>query len=523
MKNEIQTIAYRKILAIIFVCLISTSAIAQDITNTLAPGGKLIVKDAANNYLVVDQTTGQVNILKTLRLENTSSPSLGVIFMGIDRFIHNYGTDNTFIGINTGNFAMTGSLNTAVGKNSLNVNTTGSDNTALGTGSLQSNTTGSENSAFGRASLYSNTTGNSNSAFGSTSLYYNTTGNSNSAFGYETLLLNTTGFSNSAFGSWSLCFNTTGSKNSAFGYHSLYSNTEGYENSAFGYQSLLSNTTGSGNSTFGRATLYSNTTGYFNSAFGVSSLQYNTEGYYNSAFGNSSLLSNTTGYNNSAFGVSSLSFNTTGFYNTALGYGAGSNITSGNNLTCLGFSAQPTSGTATNQITLGNYQITSLRCNVTTITSLSDARDKKNIKDLDLGIDFLMKIKPRQFNWDRREWYEDNISDGSKMKEEPTAGFIAQELDEAQTEANAEWLNLVLKDNPEKWEATPGNLLPIMVKAIQDLKAEKDIEIAKLKSENNELKKEVASLKSMNEKLTTLEQLVNNLTSIKQTSFSVAK
>ena len=45
------------------------------------------------------------------------------------------------------------------------------------------------------------------------------------------------------------------------------------------------------------------------------------------------------------------------------------------------------------------------------------------------------------------------------MKEEPTAGFIAQELDEAQTTGNAEWLNLVLKDNPEKWEATPGNLL----------------------------------------------------------------
>ena len=78
-----------------------------------------------------------------------------------------------------------------------------------------------------------------------------------------------------------------------------------------------------------------------------------------------------------------------------------------------------------------------------------------------------MKIKPRQFNWDKRDWYNGNISDGSKMKEEPTAGFIAQELDEAQTFENTEWLNLVLKDNPEKLEATPGNLLPIIVKAIQ--------------------------------------------------------
>ncbi|MBK8381313.1 MAG: tail fiber domain-containing protein [Ignavibacteria bacterium] len=85
-----------------------------------------------------------------------------------------------------------------------------------------------------------------------------------------------------------------------------------------------------------------------------------------------------------------------------------------------------------------------------------------------------MKVKPRQFNWDKREWYEGNKSDGSKMKETPTAGFISQELDEVQTNENADWLNLVLKDNPEKLEATYGNLLPVIVKAIQELKTEND-------------------------------------------------
>ena len=90
-------------------------------------------------------------------------------------------------------------------------------------------------------------------------------------------------------------------------------------------------------------------------------------------------------------------------------------------------------GTANDQITLGNGFVTSLRCNVQTITSLSDMRDKKNIKELSLGLDFITKLKPRQFNWDKREWYDNNISDGSKMKEAPTAGFIAQELDDAQT------------------------------------------------------------------------------------------
>ncbi|MCW9065195.1 MAG: tail fiber domain-containing protein, partial [Ignavibacteriaceae bacterium] len=117
---------------------------------------------------------------------------------------------------------------------------------------------------------------------------------------------------------------------------------------------------------------------------------------------------------------------------------------------------------------------------------------KKNIKDLNLGIEFLMKIKPRVFNWDRREWYVDNKSDGSKMKEEPTAGFIAQELDEVQMSENAEWLNLVLKDNPEKLEATSGNLLPIIVKAIQDLK-----------KENDELKNRLMKFEQMQNTLTT--------------------
>jgi hypothetical protein len=400
-----------KILAIGFVCLISASAFSQNITNTLPPSGKFIVKDASSNYLTLDQSTGQVNILQTLRLENTTSSSLGIIFKGDDRFIHNYGTNNTFMGINSGNFAMTGGYNTAIGDQSLVSNTTGDYNAALGYNSLSSNTTGERNTALGIASLYSNTTG-----------FYNT-----------------------AVGNGSLSSNIVGTQNTALGNQSLGANTYGSKNTAFGYQSLYSNTTGS--------------------------------------------------------------------FNTSLGYSAGSSIITGNNITCVGFSAQPTSGTAINQITLGDNFITSLRCNVQTITSLSDARDKTNVKDLDLGIDFLMKIKPRLFNWDKREWYENNKSDGSKIKEEPTAGFIAQELDETQTIGNAEWLNLVLKDNPEKWEATPGNLLPIMVKAIQDLKKEND----ELKNNNDKLSVEVESLKSISEKLVTLEQLVNELSSVKRT------
>ncbi|MBK8553193.1 MAG: tail fiber domain-containing protein [Ignavibacteria bacterium] len=113
-----------------------------------------------------------------------------------------------------------------------------------------------------------------------------------------------------------------------------------------------------------------------------------------------------------------------------------------------------------------------------------------------------MKVKPRLFNWDKREWYEGNKSDGSKMKEQPTAGFIAQELDEVQTNENAEWLNLVLKDNPDKIEATYGNLLPVMVKAIQELKDENDM---------------------LKERLMKFEQMVNSLSNNEKMLLSQTK
>ena len=79
-----------------FILLVMQISFTQDITNTLPAGGNFIVKDASNNYLTLEQSTGQMNILRTLQLENTTSPSVGVIFKGADRFIHNYGTNNIY-------------------------------------------------------------------------------------------------------------------------------------------------------------------------------------------------------------------------------------------------------------------------------------------------------------------------------------------------------------------------------------------------------------------------------------------
>ncbi len=102
------------------------------------------------------------------------------------------------------------------------------------------------------------------------------------------------------------------------------------------------------------------------------------------------------------------------------------------------------------------------------------------------------------------------------MSDVPSAGFISQELDEAQTNENADWLHLVLKDNPEKLEATYGNLLPVMVKAIQEL----EIKNEELRIKNENLTLEIESLMQMNDKIMKMEKMLEEMNSIKHTSLN---
>ena len=152
---------------------------------------------------------------------------------------------------------------------------------------------------------------------------------------------------------------------------------------------------------------------------------------------------------------------TTGEKNTLIGVSAGDVITTGQNNVCLGFDVDPASATTSNTVTLGNGSISSLRCNQTSISSLSDIRDKTDIVNIPVGLEFLNSLRPVKFKWKRRE---PDATDG-KVR----AGFIAQELQAAQGEND--FLDLVMDDNPNKLEAKQGNLIPVLVKAIQELSA----------------------------------------------------
>jgi hypothetical protein len=219
----------------------------------------------------------------------------------------------------------------------------------------------------------------------------------------------------------------------------------------------------------GALALTANTTGINNTAVGYQALASNTIGSGSAAFGHQALRNNTTGNFNVAMGALALTANTSGTNNTTIGYNAGSAVTTGTNLTIIGFNAAASSATATNEITLGNASITTLRCQVTTITALSDFRDKTDINDIQVGLSFVEKLRPVTFKWDRREWYSDGNKDGSKKDNIIQVGFIAQELKALQEETGTEYLKLVYESNPDKLEATPGNLMTPLIKAVQEL------------------------------------------------------
>src|SRR5690349_2166124 len=142
-----------------------TSSYAQNVTNTLGTNGTFAIKNSTTNYFTLSQSTGDVTIAKTLRLETSTGTNVGVLYMGSDKFLHNFGFGCTYLGANSGNAFSLGTFNTAVGHSTLYFNTSGTANSVFGYIAMPLNTTGGGNSAFGYVSLFFNNTGSYNSAF----------------------------------------------------------------------------------------------------------------------------------------------------------------------------------------------------------------------------------------------------------------------------------------------------------------------------------------------------------------------
>jgi prepilin-type processing-associated H-X9-DG protein len=103
----------------------------------------------------------------------------------------------------------------------------------------------------------------------------------------------------------------------------------------------------------------------------------------------------------------------------------------------------------------------------TSITSLSDERLKKNIVDLETGLEEVMSLKPRRFDWKKGE--------GSNAKN--VAGFIAQEVETVLPDLIDDFMHDDLDDAKS---VKMGDMIPTLVKAIQEQQEQIDELKAKL-------------------------------------------
>ena len=374
------------------------------------------------------------------------------------------GTDFTIAGLTVGKGAGSVATNTAVGASALAANTTAIRNTGVGYQALKSAIDGGYNVALGPYAGSSITSGTQNTAIGDNALPSTTTSSNNTAIGQGSLANNSTGANNTSVGQGSLTANTTASNNTAVGYQAGYSTTTGSGGNVFiGTQAGYGVTTGNGNTFVGCG-----------SGTGVPAGYYVTTGNKNTILGayggNQGGLDIRTSSNNIVLsdgdGNPALSFADGGTWSIRGGTTGNTGAIKFRNSSFTKYwEIASNDGTwffADADFTHYAY----LLQNMTSWGFGSDRRMKKDIVDLDYGLDAVMAMKPKRYTF---------IASGKE-----DIGFIAQELKEIVPEAvSGEEIEYLETDTAQERASKSLGigkelLIPVLVKAIQELKAEFD-------------------------------------------------
>ena len=256
-----------------------------------------------------------------------------------------------------------------------------------------------------------------------------------------------------------------------------------------GFQAGYYNATGLGNTYVG-----------YHAGFGVSGN--NNSG--NTVVGALAFDAVTTGNNNTVLGNGAGSNMTTGGQNVIIGHNTAGDLTTGANNVIIGRESEVAASGDNNCIVLGEsvtctgsgnftFGFSTVDSNIvagaTTITAPSDERYKENIADSTAGLSFINDLRPVTFQWkkekdvpsDHRSYVEGSDKRVMNSDGETNHGFIAQEV-KTVIDNHPE-----LKDGFNMWSEDPtdgrqrlgdGALIPMLVKAIQELSAE----VEKLKS-----------------------------------------
>ena len=306
-----------------------------------------------------------------------------------------------------------------------------------------------------------------------------------------TTAVNVTAIGYNAFSSYSQNFNTFVGSGAG-----RYVNNE--ECTGIGYEAgrgAAAGATGSGNTSVGSRALQVLTTGVSNTAVGVIAGDAITTGNWNTCVGGFAGTNITTGNANTLIGYTAGSGITTNTTNTALGDSA---YLTGNysNSTCLGYDSAVT---GSNQVQLGNSGTTAYAYGAV-VDRASDIRDKADVQDTNLGLNFIMALRPKMYRWDYREDYrppkpgpeatkedwaaydeacklENLTHDGTHKRVRFHQGLIAQEVKQVMDEMGVDfggYQDFKIKGGQDRLTIAYGELITPLIKAIQELKAEFD-------------------------------------------------
>lgn len=211
-------------------------------------------------------------------------------------------------------------------------------------------------------------------------------------------------------------------------------------------------------------------------------------GHDNTIIGAIGDLSLSTGNGNSVLGKDAGENLTTGKQNTIMGGFAGQLIQTGQNNIVLGYTANASSNSVSNEITLGNTSITSLRCNDTSISGLSDSRDKTDITELSLGLSTVNSIAPKKYKRNNRGFYwDEGVFDSVSYAAETQKlerfefGFIAQEVEAVVPCTDDRLISIETNENgDEQYRFRMAEMTPIVWNAVRELDAKHEALQAKV-------------------------------------------
>lgn len=270
-----------------------------------------------------------------------------------------------------------------------------------------------------------------------------------------------TGVGNTALGRGAGGNLSSGSCNVALGTGALTAEQSGANNTALGTGALCTQNGASNNTAVGFGAGNSITTGSNNTLLGSTAGDNLSTGCFNVLLGQGTGIALTSGGENVFVGDSAGPLITGGVNNVYIGSSAGSANTSGNNVVIVGASGSSSSPTVSNEANIwAGTTVARFAQGATAWSFPSDVRLKENVVDLDLGLDFIDKVQPRAFDW--------------KEGGQHSAGFIAQELDAVVQEFGADYLGAVSKADPDCHTVAQSALIPVLVNAIKELKAELD-------------------------------------------------